>query len=100
MQFAIKRGDTKQALKAQLLDSESLPVNLSGCEVRFKMAKKIDRIIDIATAIEGKVIVVFEPSDVDVVGRYDAEFEVKYADGRLETFPSYGYIKVVIQRDI
>lgn len=100
MQFAIKRGDAKQALKAQLLDSESLPVNLSGCEVRFKMAKKIDRIIDIATAIEGKVIVVFEPSDVDVVGRYDAEFEVKYADGRLETFPSYGYIKVVIQRDI
>lgn len=106
MTFNIKRGDTRQALKAQLLGVAAAIVDLSGCEVRFKMAskfkavKKIDKIVAISVANEGRVIVVFEPLEVDVAGRYDAEFEVKYADGRIETFPNHGYIQVVIEPDI
>ena len=36
--ITIKRGDTRNAIKAVLKDSLGNPVNLEGCAVKFHMA--------------------------------------------------------------
>jgi hypothetical protein len=36
--ITLKRGDTRTAIKAILRDSEGTPIDLTGCEVTFRMA--------------------------------------------------------------
>lgn len=38
--------------------------------------------------------------DTDTVGAYQAEFQVTYSDGKIESFPNDGYIAVEITDDI
>ncbi len=42
----------------------------------------------------------WEAADTATAGFFEAEFEVTYADGSIETFPNYGYIGVAISQDI
>lgn len=42
----------------------------------------------------------YMPADTDTAGRFEAEFEVTYADGAVETFPNDGFIVVQIGPDI
>lgn len=39
-------------------------------------------------------------ADTDKSGTFDAEVEVTYADGTIETFPNKGYIRVTIGDDL
>ena len=64
-----------------------------------------DTVIDTPADIES----VFEPAIVahlwasgqtDAPGRYQAEFEVTYSDGAVETFPNLGFITVIIAEDV
>ena len=94
MRFHTKQGDTRNALKATLIDSSGSPADLTGSTVRFKMDCLIDRVVPV---VDGQVLVAFEPSEVEKPGIYKAVFEVEYPDGRIETFPSKGYITIYIQ---
>ena len=101
----IKRGDTRNCIKAVLKDSAGEPVNLAGCEVKFLMAPLgqaavINRAAHIQDAAAGEVWVVWVPGDTDKSGVYQAEFKVTYGDGRKETFPSDGYISIQIMNDL
>ena len=101
----IKRGDTRNCIKAILKDVDGNPVNLTGCEVKFHMAlihraAMIDRAIHVENAAEGEVWVVWAPGETDTAGMYWAEFEVMYNDGRLETFPNNGYVSIQILKDL
>lgn len=104
--FHTKRGDTRTAIKATLKDAKEQPVDLTNCRVKFIMTKiggktaKINREAIIKDAANGIVWFVFEANEVDEAGTYRAEFEVTYADGRVETFPNADYITIIISPDL
>jgi hypothetical protein len=101
----IKRGDTRNCIKAILKDASGDPVNIEGCSVKFHMAPLrqpaiVSRAAHIEDAEAGEVWVVWVPGETDSTGIYQAEFEVMYQDGRRETFPNKGYISLLIQNDL
>ena len=101
----IKRGDTRNCIKAVLKDGTGTPVDLTGCEVKFYMAPlnrpaTISRAAHIQDAAAGEIWVVWVPGETDVAGIYRAEFEVVYQDGRRETFPNTGYVSIQIMSDL
>lgn len=103
--FTTKRGDYRAAIKASLKDTSGQPVNLTNCTVKFVMADlrnrvKINRNAIIQDAINGVVWFIFEANEVDEAGMFRGEFEVTYADGRVETFPNEGYITIQINSDL
>lgn len=101
----IKRGDTRNCIKAVLKGANGSVVDLTGCAVRFLMAPfnrlpTIDREAHIEDAGNGEVWMVWAPGETDAAGFYQAEFEVTYQDGKRETFPNNGYISLLIQNDL
>lgn len=109
MAFTIKQNDTSPAIMAQLLDGSNDPVNITGAtSVRFHMrpvgegspAAVIDEDATVVTASTGDVKYVWQAGDTDTNGTYQAEFEVTFATGEIETFPNNGYIEIQVVDDI
>lgn len=104
--ITIKRGDTRNCIKAVLKDATGNSVDLTGCsDVNFYMVPLcgttvIKRAAHIEDAAAGEVWFVWNTGDTDVAGVYRAEFEVVYMDGRKETFPNNGYISIKILSDL
>lgn len=104
--FTCKRGDTRTALKATLLSAKGVPEDLTGAHVRVMMAAPdstnlvVDREALIYDASAGVVLVVWDPSEVQVAGTFRAEFEVRYPDGKIESYPNAGFIPVNIVPDM
>lgn len=78
-----------------------------GASVRFHMrriapAKMItERLATvIGSATSGIVQYDWEAADTTTVDTYQAEFEVKYSDGSIETFPNNSYITVEVTDDL
>ena len=101
--FAIKRGTTARALRLQLPGG----VSLAGAIARFQMRLPggptvLDapaQLIEEGDPEEGIAPVLgyqWQPGDTDVTGRYDAEFDVTYPTGRIESFPDPGFIRVMV----
>lgn len=103
--FVIKQNDTSPALKYSL---RPLDVDLTGASVVFNMRNEIGNTVKIArkpaiiVTAKGNPTVHYEweAGDTDTVGTYEAEFEVTFANGRVETFPAQPYIKIRIVDDI
>jgi hypothetical protein len=101
----LKRGDTSPSL-AYALDPAS--VVLTGATVRFNMravnggATKVSRAAATVVTATGTPTVRYDwqAADTDTAGIYEAEFEVTYVGGAVETFPNSGYIRVNIDGDI
>jgi len=103
--FITKRGDFRTAIKATLKNNSGQAVDLTSCTVKFIMADlrnrvKINRNAIIQDAVNGVVWFIFEANEVDEAGTFRGEFEVTYADGRVETFPNEGYITIKINSDL
>lgn len=103
--ITIKRGDTRNCIKAVLKDATGNSVDLTGCDVNFYMVPLcgttvIKRAAHIEDAAAGEVWVVWAPGETNTSGIYQAEFKVVYPDGRVETFPSDGYISIQIMNDL
>ncbi len=101
----IKRGDTRNCIKAVLKDASGTPVDLTDCSVSFHMAPLnrpavISRAAHIENAATGEIWLVWAPGETDIAGIFRAEFEVMYQDGRRATFPSNGYISIQILDDL
>lgn len=98
--FTIKEGDTSPALRATLR-AGGAAVSLQGASVRLHVAPAGggDAVLNAAAGI-------LDPATGGVVeydwtsgpllspGSYEAEFEVVYADGRVETFPNRANITI------
>jgi hypothetical protein len=101
--ITIKRNDTKDNIKATL-SNEKGAVNLTDCSIRFIMAKrgvmKVDRLVQPQDAANGVVWMVFEQGDTNEIGLFQAEFEVTFSDGRIETFPNDSFILINIISDL
>ncbi len=103
--ITIKRGDTRNAIKAMLKGANGVSVDLTGCNVQFVMAPlnrptTISRAAHIENAETGEVWVVWVLGDTDFSGIYQAEFKVTFPDGRKETFPNTSYISIKIIDDL
>jgi hypothetical protein len=101
--FKTKQFNTRNALKATLLEANGSPVDLTRVTVRFYMqsrsgVEKINR--DMQKGENGEVLIVFEASDVDEAGAFNAEIIAQYEDGRKEIYPNDGYIRVYIESSI
>lgn len=101
--FHLKRGDTSPALLYRLDPA----VDLTGASIVFNMRARggrpvLDRVpavIDGAPA-DGVVRYDWGATEVADPGLFEAEFEVSYADGSIETFPNSDFIVISIAGDI
>lgn len=104
--FTIKQNDTRPNLDAQLLNADSLPIDLTGCTVRFLMAStsdgavKINAVCAITDAVNGKVRYYWQYGDTAVFGDYKAEFEITFPDGSKQTVPNDGYLVISVVKEI
>lgn len=107
MNFNIKKGSTGPSLVMVLQDSTGTALNLTGATVTFSMTpargstpKINDAACVIVSASAGKIRYDWQASDTDTIGSFDAEVTVTWADGKIERFPSKGYITVVVERSL
>lgn len=98
MDLTIKRGDTGIGVQATLSNLKGC-VDLTDSTVLFIFNG--DSVpVDIVDAENGIVNVYFNRTQTEKCGFYNAEFEVQFPDGRIETYPSDGYLKVRIYNDL
>lgn len=102
LQFQTKQHNTRNAFKATLYEPNGLPVNLTDCEVLFRMRSNKQLVINRSMSIgeNGEVIIVFHSDEVANSGTFLAEINVIYPDGRKEIYPNSGYIRVFIQSSL
>lgn len=113
--FYIKSGDTSPDLVTTLLDADGAAVNLTGATVRFLMRPRGETELTVdGTAVidddETSGIVSYQWAEADplydivgdttTAGDYDAEFEVTFADGSVQTFPNSRYLRIKILRQL
>lgn len=104
--FYIKKNDTSPSIRATLKNGSGSSVDVQDSTVRFHMRKLgstqtvIDEAATLINASGGVVQYNWSANDTDTVGSYQAEFEVTYTDGTIETFPNSGYIRIDIVSDI
>ena len=110
--FSIKRNDLLPALEVVLRDADGDPVDLTsatGCV--FHMRDEADEVLKItggtcninADPTTGKVTYVWGTkalTDTDTAGVYYGEFEVTWTGGKLQSFPSIGYVDIEIVQDL
>jgi hypothetical protein len=111
MAFYIKNGDTSPAYVVDLqddVDSTPAAIDLTDAtSVTFKMrlasttgAPAVDAAMDITTAASGRVTYEWQTGDTDTPGTYEAEFEILWTDGTIETVPNQGYMSIVVTDDL
>ncbi len=106
MTFRIKQNDTAPSLRANLKQGDNDPIDLSNATVRFHMRAVgssyavVDKDAVVANAGSGIVQYNWEQADTATVGEYQAEFEVTYPGGEVETFPNGGFLGVTVTDDI
>lgn len=108
--LSFKRGDTAAVVRATLFsdDGSTVPVNLTGASIKFIMAllplnpgvTKVNAVATILNAATGEVGYDWIAADVDTAGNYQAEFQVTYSDGKVQTFPRLGYLTIIVTEDL
>lgn len=96
--ITLKQGDTGIGIKATLTSSFGR-VDLAGANVLFLFGDQQIQ-CNVVNKFQRDVTVTFLSSHTAKIGDYKAEFEVSYPNGRVETFPNDGYIKVRILKDL
>ena len=106
MSFYIKQHDTTPSLRADLKNGNADAIDLIGATVRFHMREIgkttviIDASANIISEAGGTVQYNWVTGDTSDIGSYQAEFEVTYPAGGIETFPNDGYIRIEVIDDI
>jgi hypothetical protein len=100
----IKKNDTYDVIEYQLENEDGTIADLTGASVNFVMGKKNKLITNssanITSAING--IVQYQLTEIDtlVSGTFLGEFVVTFANGKVKTYPSNGYITVDIEQNL
>ena len=108
----LKEGDTGPPLEVRLTDDSNGPtaLNSSTDSVRFDLERPdgsdvtLTNNAEITAGAEGVVTYEWDSSDTDTPGQYFGEFVVTFNEGAtdesVQTFPSAGYIPVVIHEQV
>ena len=110
LRYECIEGDTAKPIEADLSDEDG-PIVLLGAAIRFLMApvpesgKTVPVVVGVAVAVNpnavlgdpdlGKVRYQWADGDTDVPGVYRGQWEVTFANGTRETFPT-GYNEIII----
>lgn len=102
-----KQNDTAPAYTVQLTDEDSAPVALtlaSSVKMLMRMVgtttAKINAAASILYAATGIIAYPWSASDLNTVGEFEAEVEVTWVDGTVETFPNDGFNTILVVDDI
>jgi len=114
--FQMKVDDTGPAIQSTLRDGNGVAVDVTGAAIQFKMKMrepvrgrggltrlvglKVDAAGAIVNGTGGIVNYTWIAGDTDAPGTYDAEWEVTFASGLVESFPRPGFITVTIEGDL
>lgn len=103
----MKRNDTGPAFLATLRDAYGNAINLSGVlAVQFHMrdtrtkAVKVDAACTVVDAATGRISYAWDAADTDTAGIFEAEVEVTFSDGTVESFPNDGFQRVEVIEDL
>ena len=105
--FYIKQNDTASFITRDLKDAFGAPVNVTGATVKFSMRVKPAGTVIVddqdavsVTAGTGRVRYEWTAANTNTADEYEGEFQVTYANGKIQTFPNDGHIPIVITDDI
>jgi hypothetical protein len=105
--FYIKQNDTAPAIEAVLTDSSGRAKSLAAASlIRFNMSTDSGtNVINLGTGAivnpaKGIVSYTWQAGDTSNTGIHNAEFQVTYNNGQIESFPNSGYIKVIIKEEL
>ena len=100
--FYLKRGDTSPTLQQTLLNAAGDAVDITGAAVTIHVTDRYGtNVIDAAASIsDASVGVVQYELGAIPQGNYEFEFEVVYANSKIETFPNAGFDILVVERDL
>ncbi len=99
--FFLMQDDTSPAWTPTLKDVDDVVIPLTGATVQFIMkteagVTKVDAPATLDDAANGVVRYTWLPADTDTAGLFNASWQVTYSDGKIETFPNHGYLRVRI----
>ena len=105
--FYIKENDTASFLTRDLKDAFGAPVNVTGAAVVFSMRVKpagtlkvTRQTCAIVSGGTGRVRYEWIADDTDTADEYEGEFQVTYANGKIQTFPTRWHIPVVVTDEV
>ena len=105
--FYIKANDTASFLTRDLKDAFGAPVNVTAATVVFSMRVKpagtlkvTRQTCAIVSGGTGRVRYEWIAADTDTADEYEGEFQVTYANGKIQTFPNDGHIPIVVTDDV
>jgi hypothetical protein len=108
--ITIKRNDAGKVLSGQFLNAAGTAVNCSAfTSAKIFMKKgstlKIDSTFTFTNAATGSWSYTCTADDVDTSGNYQMEFEVGFAGGVKQTFPTHPdkkrrYLQILIENDL
>ena len=81
-------------------------VDLTGASAVFKMRAvgqttvKTSAAAIIHSADGGQVRYEWVAADTNTIGSYEAEFQITFIDGKIETFPNSDFIRITVTDDI
>lgn len=106
-----KRNDTNPISGTLKAGSPLAAVDIAGATLRFHMFKSdgsqvvdaaanVDQVGDGSDGTKGDWSYDPVPADTDESGEFDAEVEVTFASGVVRTFPTRGFIRILIGDDL
>jgi hypothetical protein len=105
--FFIKQNDTSPTLDVALRDDRGRAVDITGATVVFHMRNSLDDSTKVSSGsvtslsdAQGEVRYAWAAIDTDTAGNFEAEFQVTFSGGTIETFPNDDYINVIITDDV
>jgi hypothetical protein len=103
----VKQNDTRPIFHAFIRDELDRIVDVTGALVSFNMRNLADNtviisagLIEVVDASNGEIQYQWAPADTSTAAVCQAEVQVVFVGGAIETFPNDGYIKVIILDDI
>jgi len=106
MAFNIKQNDTSPQIAANLKDGSGNARDVTGATVKFHMKRigaataSVNSNATIVSANTGFVKYAWQTGDTSTAGSFQAEFQVTFADGSIETFPNDGSIAIDITPEL
>ena len=111
--FTLKQNDTSPAIQARLKNKDGTTVTLTGATVRFSMRHRVTNNLKVnratATIVSAtppadtsaaNVEYTWIAADTDIDGTYDAEWEVTYSAGAIQSFPDFLFNEIIITKQI